>query len=178
MWYILLLKDYIWAASFDLEANSAYHAYHLRRMLGSFLLWKCHACLKWPNLSQAMVSSAFLLLFMNLQSNLIWEFLFSIRKIAQIFFKISKHRIGDLEYSKCRVKAVCILIEKKNPCNIQFTIFTILNVWCSCVNYIHIIVQQNRSLEVFHLAKLKVYSHFTIFPLSPTPHPGNHPSTF
>lgn len=50
-----------------------------------------------------------------------------------------------------------------------YTIFTILNVWYSYVNYIHIIVQQNRSLEGFHLAKLKVCSHFTTFSLLP-PH--------
>ena len=101
LWYILLLlKCYISAASFDLKANSAYHAYHSRRMSGSFLLWKCHACLKWQSLSQTVVASAFYS-FLNLQSPLIWRFyLQSEKNSLKYLFRllISECWIGDLEY--------------------------------------------------------------------------------
>ena len=132
LWYILLLlKGYISAAPFDLEANSAYHAYHSRRMSGSFLLWKCHACLKWQSLSQTVVASAFYS-FLNLQSPLIWRFYLQSEKITQILvltFNIRKLNWRFRVYPKHRVKAKCIfkilwLRKKKKKLNRKFTALT------------------------------------------------------
>lgn len=113
LWYILpLLKGYISAASFDLEANSAYHTYHLRRMSGSFLLWKCHACLKW----QFVTSNGFkCFLIIVLESSKQFNLRVFIFNKRNYIFLIAKCWIGDLEYPKCRVKAMCSLIMVKNP---------------------------------------------------------------